>query len=78
MNISVIGGTGYVGLTAAVCLANKGHLVICIGRNKEKVSKINRGIPIIYEENLEKLLNDALEKKKTGSNDKLEGRCEKI
>ncbi len=64
MNLSVIGGTGYVGLTAAVCLASKGHLVFCVGRNEEKVSKINMGIPIIYEENLEKLLNDALEKKK--------------
>jgi UDPglucose 6-dehydrogenase len=64
MNISVIGGTGYVGLTAAVCLANKGHLVFCVGRNEDKVSKINKGIPIIYEENLEGLLKDALEKKK--------------
>jgi UDPglucose 6-dehydrogenase len=64
MNISVIGGTGYVGLTVAVCLANKRHVVFCVGRNEEKVSKINRGIPIIYEENLGKLLNIALEKKK--------------
>ena len=64
MNIAVIGGTGYVGLTVAVCLANKGHFVFCVGRNEEKVSKINRGMPIIYEENLEKLLNAALEKKK--------------
>ena len=63
MNIAVIGGTGYVGLTAAVCLANEGHLVFCVGRNEEKVSKISRGIPIIFEENLEKLLNEALEKK---------------
>lgn len=64
MNISVVGGTGYVGLTSAVCLANKGHFVFCVGRTEEKVSKINEGIPIIYEENLQKLLNDALEKKK--------------
>ncbi|MCZ2808993.1 MAG: UDP-glucose/GDP-mannose dehydrogenase family protein [Candidatus Bathyarchaeota archaeon] len=64
MNISVIGGTGYVGLTVAVCLANKGHLVFCVGRNEEKVSKINRGVPIIYEENLEELLKDALKQKK--------------
>jgi len=64
MKISVIGGTGYVGLTAAVGWACKGHSVFCVGRNPEKVSKINRGIPIIYEENLERLLNDALDKKK--------------
>jgi len=61
MKIAVVGGTGFVGLTAAVGLANKGHSVFCVGRNKEKVSKISRGIPIIYEENLEKLLNKALE-----------------
>lgn len=42
MKIVVIGGTGYVGLTTAVCLAYKGHLVFCVGRNKETVDKIAR------------------------------------
>ncbi len=64
MNITVVGGTGYVGLTAAVCLANKGHLVFCVGRNEKKVSNINKGIPIIYEKNMQKLLKDALKKKR--------------
>lgn len=36
MRIAIVGGTGYVGLTTAVCLASKGHLTFCVGRNKEK------------------------------------------
>jgi len=77
MNITVVGGTGYVGLTVAVCLANKGHLVFCVGRNEEKVSKINRAIPLIYEENLEKLLKDALKKKKLVATTNLKDAVEK-
>jgi len=64
VKISVVGGTGYVGLTLAVCLASKGHDVFCVGRNERKVSKINKGIPLIYEESLEQLLNNALKKSK--------------
>jgi len=64
MKITVIGGTGYVGLTTAVCLASKGHSVFCVGRNKEKVEKIRMGLPIIYEENLERVLKDVLESNK--------------
>ena len=44
MRISVI-GTGYVGLVSGVCLAEKGHQVICVDIDKEKVEKINQGTP---------------------------------
>ena len=64
MKIAVIGGTGYVGLTTAVCLAVKGHLVFCVGRNKEKIEKIRIGVPLIYEDNLEELLKEVLARKK--------------
>jgi len=64
MKITVIGGTGYVGLTTAVCLASKGHLVFCVGRSKEKIKKISMGLPTIYEENLESILKDVLERNK--------------
>lgn len=60
MNIAVIGGTGYVGLTTAVGFASKGHRTYCIGRNKEKINMIKKGLPIIYEENLEEALKDVL------------------
>jgi UDPglucose 6-dehydrogenase len=52
-----IAGTGYVGLVSAVCLAEKGHRVICIDIDPSKVDRINRGIPPIHEDGLEDLLH---------------------
>lgn len=57
MRIAVVGGTGYVGLTAAVCLAAKGHNVFCVGKDKEKIEKIRKGFPVIYERGLKNLLD---------------------
>lgn len=51
-----VAGTGYVGLVSGVCLAAKGHDVVCIDLDQAKVDKINRGEPPIYEEGLEELL----------------------
>ena len=62
MRIAVVGGTGYVGLTTAVCLASKGHLVFCVGRNKEKIERIRKGFPVIYERGLKSLLVKVLSK----------------
>lgn len=55
MNVSVV-GTGYVGLVSGVCLAEKGHTVVCVDVDEDKVEKTNKGIPIIYEVDLEELL----------------------
>ena len=55
MKISVI-GTGYVGLVSGVCLAEKGHQVICVDIDNDKVDRINHGDPPIYEKGLEELL----------------------
>jgi UDPglucose 6-dehydrogenase len=55
MKVSVV-GTGYVGLVSGVCLAEKGHQVICVDIEESKVNNINQGIPPIYEEGLEDLL----------------------
>jgi UDPglucose 6-dehydrogenase len=60
LNIAVLGGTGYVGLTTAVCFASKGHPTFCVGRNEAKIEKIRQGFPIIYEAGLEELLKDGL------------------
>ena len=57
MKISVI-GTGYVGLVSGVCLAAKGHQVVCVDIDQEKVEQINQGIPPIYEDGLEQLLQE--------------------
>ena len=59
MKISVV-GTGYVGLVSGVCLAAKGHEVICVDNSKEKVEKIKSGISPIYEEGLAKLLTETI------------------
>ncbi len=55
MRVSII-GTGYVGLITGVCLAEKGHHVVCVDVDSDKVAQINRGIPPIYEQDLEPLL----------------------
>ena len=63
MNISVI-GTGYVGLVAGVCFAKKGHKVIGVDIDQQKVDNINNKIPPIYEEGLKDLMNETVD---TGS-----------
>ena len=56
MQISVI-GCGYVGLVSGVCLAEKGHAVVCVDIDQAKVDRINRGEPPIHESGLEELLH---------------------
>ncbi len=64
-----VAGTGYVGLVSGVCLAAKGHDVICVDLDQEKVDKINRGEPPIYEIGLEALLKDNIGKRLRASTD---------
>lgn len=59
MNISII-GTGYVGLVSGVCLAYKGHRVICVDKIQSIVDSINKGIAPIYEAHLERMLIDVV------------------
>ena len=56
MNLVVV-GTGYVGLVTAVCMAEKGHNVICLDIDKNKIDYLASGKgSIIYEEGLEELM----------------------
>lgn len=55
MKVSVV-GTGYVGLVTGVCLAEKGHQVVCVDMDHGKVDMINQGKASIYERGLEALL----------------------
>jgi len=55
MDISVV-GTGYVGLVSGVCLADKGHRVICVDLDEAKVAQINAGQSPIHEDGLDALL----------------------
>lgn len=51
-----VAGTGYVGLVAGVCFAERGHNVICVDVDEAKVQKMKDGICPIYEEGLEELM----------------------
>jgi UDPglucose 6-dehydrogenase len=56
MNISVI-GSGYVGLVSGVCLSEKGHNVVCVDNEIQKVNLINSGVSPIHEDGLDELLS---------------------
>jgi len=71
MEISVV-GTGYVGLVSGVCLAEKGHGVVCVDIDAEKVERINAGDSPIHEEGLDELLRRNVGKGLTATTD-LEG-----
>jgi len=62
MDISVI-GTGYVGLITTAGLSEKGHNVLCVDIQKQRVESINSGKTPLFEEGLEDIL-----KKNTGKN----------
>lgn len=60
MRISII-GTGYVGLVSGVCLAVKGHEVICVDNRKEIVERINCSEATIYEPYLSEYLGEVVD-----------------
>lgn len=62
INISVM-GLGVVGLVTGLSFAKHGHAVIGVDIDKEKIDKLNRGIPPIYEPQLKELLDESLKGK---------------
>jgi len=58
-SVAVI-GTGYVGLTTAVCLAEIGHQVTGVDIDEAKIAQLRSGAPTIYEPGLEELLASTL------------------
>ncbi len=55
MRLSIV-GAGYVGLVTGVCLAEKGHDVVCVETDAARVAMIGRGEPPIHEAGLPELL----------------------
>ncbi|MFR2535255.1 MAG: UDP-glucose dehydrogenase family protein [Clostridia bacterium] len=51
-----VAGTGYVGLVAGVCFAQRGHQVVCVDIDEKKVEMMKQGISPIYEKDLEELM----------------------
>lgn len=63
MKITII-GSGYVGLVSGICFAKLGHEVICVDKDKSKISKLKSGAVPIFEPGLEDLLSEAVRAKK--------------
>jgi UDPglucose 6-dehydrogenase len=59
MKVCII-GVGYVGLVTGVCLAEIGHIVICVDNVETKIEKLKRGISPIYEPGLESFIGKNL------------------
>ncbi len=57
-------GHGYVGLVTATVFADLGNTVYVIGHTPEKIERLKKGDPIIFEPGLEELLKKNLEAKR--------------
>jgi UDPglucose 6-dehydrogenase len=55
MRIAMI-GSGYVGLVSGACLADFGHKVVCVDKDAERISALNRGDVPIFEPGLHDLI----------------------
>lgn len=60
MKVAII-GTGYVGLPTGVGLAEFGHTVVCIDKEKSKIDALKAGQITLYEAGLEELFHKNVE-----------------
>ncbi|BBX35420.1 UDP-glucose 6-dehydrogenase [Mycolicibacterium mageritense DSM 44476 = CIP 104973] len=59
MSVGVV-GAGYVGLTTAVCLAERDHDTVCIDIDSDRVQQLNSGVVTLDEPGLPQLLEAGL------------------
>ncbi|MGQ9819810.1 MAG: UDP-glucose dehydrogenase family protein [Candidatus Kapaibacteriales bacterium] len=57
-------GTGYVGLVSGVTFAETGNNVICVDKDNEKIEKLRKGIPPIFEPGLDSYLKRNIREKR--------------
>jgi UDPglucose 6-dehydrogenase len=60
MRVTMI-GAGYVGLVSGACIADFGHEVTCVDKDREKVAALKRGEIPIYEPGLPELIQTNVE-----------------
>jgi GDP-mannose 6-dehydrogenase len=65
-NLAVF-GMGYVGSITAACFASKGHHVIGVDVNPDKIELLRRGEPTVAEPGLRDLVSAAFEKGNSAS-----------
>ena len=63
-NISIIGGTGHVGLPLGIAFSKKKFKVNLIDINEKNIKKVNKGLLPFMEKNATKSLKISLKKKK--------------
>ena len=54
-------GAGYVGLTTAVCVAERGHHTVCVDVDACRVDQLSRGVALLDEPGLPLLLQQGLQ-----------------
>ena len=70
-------GTGYVGLVSGVCFSDLGNNVICIDKDREKLSRIENGDIPIFEPGLSELVRKNLDAGRLSFSDDLIGSINK-
>ena len=57
MNITMI-GSSYVGLVSGACLADFGHRVVCVDKDRAKIDALRQGEIPIFEPGLDQIVAD--------------------
>ena len=70
-------GTGYVGLVSGVCFSDLGNNVICIDKDREKLSRLENGDIPIFEPGLSELVRKNLDADRLSFSDDLIGSINK-